>query len=485
MRFPRSSYPAAAATLISRSADDEETTKPTNTETDTEKQLAELRNKATGIAKPKKEIDYDLVGLGGLIMGARNMSELGTGLAGLAERRQAREDALKRAIRRRKGRSMQEPKSGMIPRMSMEDKLKMEQRRRLMMKRREPVRGMLIGGQAKLDKNKNGRIDAQDFKILKAEKHPDADKLKVCDVDVGKENPVKVVCGAPNAIEGLLTIYAPPGSVIPKNQMKLVVSKIRGVSSYGMLCSESELNLSDESDGITELSSNDFKDKIGDNYFPKKNLNVIDISITPNRPDCLGVRGIARDLAAAKLALKNAIESQNVEAQIAAQEQLANLTVENARLNAMKIEDAEVAKEKEVRVTPQQQQQPQQQADPRAEEWASKNTWFGNDTAMTYTAFDIHKKLVEEEGYDPKSEEYYEEVDSRIRVEFPHKFDKIENTSTERAKPAQTVASANRSAKSGRKKTVKLSPSQVAIAKRIGVPLEEYAKQVNNITEGV
>ena len=188
-------------------------------------------------------------------------------------------------------------------------------------------------------------------------------------------------------------------------------------------------------------------------------------------------------MAAAKLALKNAIESQNVEAQIAAQEQLANLTVENARLNAMKIEDAEVAKEKEVRVTPQQQQQPQQQADPRAEEWASKNTWFGNDTAMTYTAFDIHKKLVEEEGYDPKSEEYYEEVDSRIRVEFPHKFDKIENTSTERAKPAQTVASANRSAKSGRKKTVKLSPSQVAIAKRIGVPLEEYAKQLN-ITEG-
>ena len=135
-------------------------------------------------------------------------------------------------------------------------------------------------------------------KILKAEKHPNADKLRVCDVDIGKENPVKVVCGAPNAKEGLFTIYAPPGSVIPKNQMKLVVSKIRGVSSYGMLCSESELNLSDESDGITELSSNDFKNKIGDNYFPKKNSNVIDISITPNRADCLGVRGIARDLAA-------------------------------------------------------------------------------------------------------------------------------------------------------------------------------------------
>ncbi|MDC0356765.1 phenylalanine--tRNA ligase subunit beta [Candidatus Pelagibacter sp.] len=157
-----------------------------------------------------------------------------------------------------------------------------------------------VGLEVESVEKQSGEFD--DFivaKILKAEKHPDADKLKVCDVDVGKENPVKVVCGAPNAIEGLLTIYAPPGSVIPKNQMKLVVSKIRGVSSYGMLCSESELNLSDESDGITELSSNDFKDKIGDNYFPKKNLNVIDISITPNRPDCLGVRGIARDLAAA------------------------------------------------------------------------------------------------------------------------------------------------------------------------------------------
>ena len=188
-------------------------------------------------------------------------------------------------------------------------------------------------------------------------------------------------------------------------------------------------------------------------------------------------------MAAAKLALKNAIESQNVEAQIAAQEQLANLTVENARLNAMKIADEEEgAREKEVRVTPQ-QQQPHQPADPKAEEWASKNTWFGNDTAMTYTAFDIHKKLVEEEGYDPKSDEYYEEVDTRIRVEFPHKFDKIEGQTTERAKPAQNVASANRSARTGRKKTVKLSPSQVAIAKRIGVPLEEYAKQLN-ITEG-
>jgi len=136
-------------------------------------------------------------------------------------------------------------------------------------------------------------------KILKAEKHPDADRLKVCDVDIGLENPVKVVCGAPNAKEGLLTIYAPPGSVVPKNKMKLVVSKIRGVTSYGMLCSESELNLSNESDGITELLSKKYKKKIGESYFPKSSVNVIDISITPNRADCLGVRGIARDLATA------------------------------------------------------------------------------------------------------------------------------------------------------------------------------------------
>ena len=136
-------------------------------------------------------------------------------------------------------------------------------------------------------------------KILKAEKHPDADRLRVCDVDIGKKESVKVVCGATNAKEGLLTIYAPPGAVIPKNQMKLVVSKIRGVTSYGMLCSESELSLSDESDGIVELSNKKYKTRIGKNYFPKGTLKVIDISITPNRADCLGVKGIARDLAAA------------------------------------------------------------------------------------------------------------------------------------------------------------------------------------------
>ena len=135
-------------------------------------------------------------------------------------------------------------------------------------------------------------------KIIKTEKHPNADRLKVCDVDVGEKEIKKVVCGASNAREGLITIYAPPGAVVPKSKVKLVVAKIRDVISYGMLCSESELNLSDESDGITELSSAKYKKSIGKSYFLKSNSNLIDLSITPNRPDCLGVRGIARDLAA-------------------------------------------------------------------------------------------------------------------------------------------------------------------------------------------
>ena len=136
-------------------------------------------------------------------------------------------------------------------------------------------------------------------KILKAKKHPNADRLKVCNVDIGNKKTCEVVCGAPNAKEGLLTIYAPPGAIIPKNNMKLSVTKIRDVTSYGMLCSEAELNLSNESDGIIELKKNEFDKKVGKKYFQKKNSNLIDLSITPNRPDCLGVRGIARDLAAA------------------------------------------------------------------------------------------------------------------------------------------------------------------------------------------
>ena len=135
-------------------------------------------------------------------------------------------------------------------------------------------------------------------KIVNTEKHPNADRLKVCDVNVGEKELKKVVCGANNAREGLITIYAPPGAIIPKTKIKLVEAKIRGVPSKGMLCSESELNLSDESDGIIELLKSKYEKSIGRSYFAKSSSNLIDLSITPNRPDCLGVRGIARDLAA-------------------------------------------------------------------------------------------------------------------------------------------------------------------------------------------
>ena len=144
---------------------------------------------------------------------------------------------------------------------------------------------------------KENSSELRDFKIakiLKAEKHPNADKLKVCDVSIGGKEILKVVCGAPNARDGLVTIYAPPGATIPKSKLKLKVATIRGVESRGMLCSENELNLSDDSDGIIELKNKD--KEIGKSYFFSKSEKAIDISITPNRADCLGVRGLARDL---------------------------------------------------------------------------------------------------------------------------------------------------------------------------------------------
>ena len=192
---------------------------------------------------------------------------------------------------------------------------------------------------------------------------------------------------------------------------------------------------------------------------------------------------VQSNLEAAKIKLKNAIDNQDVDGQIAAQSDIARLTMDAARLNQVK---AQQTKEQPAEVPqPQQQEayasaqsirQAAQQMDPRAESWAEKNPWFGKNEAMTYTAFSIHKQLTEEEGYDPSSDEYYEEVDKRIRLEFPNKFATTENTTQE--KPSQTVASAKRPATTGRRKTVKLTPSQVAIAKRLGVPLEEYAKQL-------
>ena len=194
---------------------------------------------------------------------------------------------------------------------------------------------------------------------------------------------------------------------------------------------------------------------------------------------------VKTNMDAARQALKVAIEAGDVDGQVSAQEQMARLSSDAARLGQLKAAE-EAQPEKKVNINPQRRTYDPTSTiptDAKAENWASNNSWFGNDSAMTYTAFDIHKKLVEEEGYDPKTDEYYTEVDKRIRLEFPHKFDKVESKPTERAKPAQNVASAKRSASTGRRKTVKLTPSQVAIAKRLGVPLEAYAKQLK-ITEG-
>jgi hypothetical protein len=178
---------------------------------------------------------------------------------------------------------------------------------------------------------------------------------------------------------------------------------------------------------------------------------------------------------AAKQRLAASIAAGDVEAQVEAQAEMANLAMENNRLQRVKY-DRETRAQAPVPARTPAQSTPQPAApDPQADAWASKNAWFGSDNAMTYTAFDIHKVLVEEEGFDPNTTEYYSEVDKRIRLEFPHKFDNVERST---GQPAQNVASAKRPATKGRRKTVRLTPSQVAISKRLGVPLEEYAKQL-------
>ena len=161
-----------------------------------------------------------------------------------------------------------------------------------------------------IKENSGGLSDFKVAKILKVEKHPNADKLKVCDVTLGDNKIIKVVCGAPNAREGLLTIYAPPGAVIPKTKFELKIAKIRGVESRGMLCSESELNLSNENDGIVELKNKE--KEIGKSYFKSNLEKIIDISITPNRADCLGIRGIARDLASSGLGSLLKLKKKNL-----------------------------------------------------------------------------------------------------------------------------------------------------------------------------
>jgi len=184
---------------------------------------------------------------------------------------------------------------------------------------------------------------------------------------------------------------------------------------------------------------------------------------------------IASSIAAAQSKLAIAREQGDAKAEVEALTSISQLGYEQGKLAEIKSRHA--MEEKEAKAKPVLPTQPVQQTpppDPRAEEWASRNEWFGKDSAMTYTAFDLHRKITEEEGLDPQSNEYYAEIDKRIRLEFPHKFGKVENQTS---KPTQNVASATRSSKAGRK-SVRLTSSQVAIAKKLGVPLEEYAKQL-------
>ena len=195
---------------------------------------------------------------------------------------------------------------------------------------------------------------------------------------------------------------------------------------------------------------------------------------------------ITSGLEAAQSKLASARENSDIKAEVNAQKEIAKLGYEEARLAEMKLNQENRTKEtKEKSELNQQtttQQVPQRpKPDARATEWAQKNEWFGTDNAMTYTAFDMHKKLVEEEGYDPQSEDYYGELDRRIKLEFPNKFGKV---TEQTPRPTQTVASATRNVKRGTgRKTVTLTSSQVAIAKKLNVPLEEYAKQLNVVEE--
>jgi len=191
-------------------------------------------------------------------------------------------------------------------------------------------------------------------------------------------------------------------------------------------------------------------------------------------------------LDSAQKSLAIAIENSDAAAQIEAQKKIAALSIDEARLNALKEQQSTTTKEvsapklSDANTLPESTPQSLPTPDPKAEDWAGKNTWFGKDRAMTFTAFEIHKDLVEREGFDPQTDEYYEEVDKRIKLEFPHKFDTKE---TQTSKPTQNVASVKRSAVRQGRQTVRLTSSQVAIAKKLGVPLEEYAKQIK-LTEG-
>ena len=191
---------------------------------------------------------------------------------------------------------------------------------------------------------------------------------------------------------------------------------------------------------------------------------------------------ITSGVQAAQAKLAAAREANDLKAEAEALTAISELGYKKAKLEETKVAQEEYKKQQEDKPKPEvnlnRQTASQGSPDPKAEQWAAKNAWFGQDTAMTYTAFDLHKKLTEEEVYDPQTDEYYSEIDKRIRLEFPNKFGNNTDTGETTAKPVQTVASAKRSTNTGRSKTVRLTSSQVAIAKKLGVPLEEYAKQL-------
>ena len=199
------------------------------------------------------------------------------------------------------------------------------------------------------------------------------------------------------------------------------------------------------------------------------------------QPDFVAVteESINSGVAAAQAKLAAAREANDLKAESEALASISEFGYKKAKLEETKVAQAEFEKqqsEKKPQVNLPRQTAAAGTPDPKAEAWSEKNTWFGKDTAMTYTAFDLHQKITDE-GFDPSSDEYYAEIDKRIRLEFPHKFANNSDTAEKTTKPVQTVASAKRSTRSGRK-TVRLTPSQVAIAKKLGVPLEEYAKQL-------
>ena len=190
---------------------------------------------------------------------------------------------------------------------------------------------------------------------------------------------------------------------------------------------------------------------------------------------------ITSSVTAAESKLRAARDAGDISAEVTAQKEIAKLGYEEARLAEMKVtqkQEEEQRKTLNEGTIPQAPLQPT--PDVRATEWAQKNSWFGKDNAMTYTAFDLHKKLVDDEGYDPQSTDYYGELDRRIKLEFPNKFG---NTTVQTSRPKQTVASATRTGYKDGRRTVKLTSSQVAIANKLNVPLEEYAKQLNNVKE--